>query len=83
MQVVLTDEFEQLLARYRVLYQRELHHIHITEVVEGMVGVVDVGHTTTHTSGEVTTCLTQHNHASASHILAAMVASTLDDSDGT
>ena len=48
-----------------------------------MVGVVDVGHTTTHASSEVTTGLAQHNHASASHILAAVVASTFNHSDGT
>ena len=45
MQIVLTDEFEQFLTRDTVLYQRELHHIHVAEIVEGVLRVIDVGHT--------------------------------------
>ena len=41
MQIVLTDKLEQLLARDAVFHQRKFYHIHITEVVEGVVWVVD------------------------------------------
>ena len=82
-QVVLTDQFKQLLTTDTILDQREFHHIHITEVVERVVRVIDVCHATTHTSREVSSCLTQHDNASTSHILTAMVAGALDDCDGT
>ena len=82
-QIVLTDELEQFLARNRVLNQRELHHIHVAEVVERMVRVVDVGHTARHSCGEVAARLSEHHHATAGHVLAAVVASTLDDGDGS
>ena len=48
-----------------------------------MAGIVHVGHTTTHTSGEVAPRLTQYYHATACHILTAMVTSTFNHSDGT
>ena len=83
MEVVLTDELKQFFARNTVLNKAKLYHIHVTEVVEVVRGVVDVGHTTTHTSSKVAACLTEHNHASASHIFTAVVASTLDDGNGT
>ena len=82
-QIVLTDEFEQFLATNAVLYESKFNHIHITEVVERVVWIIDVSHTTTHTSSEVATGLTQHYHTTASHILTAVVACTLDDRDGT
>lgn len=82
-QIVLANQFEQLLARHRVLYQREFHHIHIAVVVKGVVGIVDVGHTARHACSEVATRLAQHHHAAAGHILATVVASALDDGNST
>ena len=83
MKIVLTDEFKEFLARYGVLDQRELYHIHIAEIVKRMVGVINVGHTATHTRSKVTTRFAQYHHATARHILATMVAGTLDDRRGS
>ena len=82
-EIVLADELVQLLAVCAVLDEIDFHHVHVAEVVEVVVLVPYIGYTTTHTSGKVTTCLTEHYHASACHVLAAVVASTLDDSNGT
>ncbi len=73
----------QLLAIGAVLHEVDLHHIHVAEVVEVVVLVPYVGDTTTHTSGEVTASLTEHYHTTARHVLAAVVAGTLDDGYGT
>ena len=83
MEVVLTDQFQQFLAADTVLDESQFHHIHVTEVVERMVLVIDVGHTATHTGCEVTARLTEHHHATTSHIFTAVIASALDDGDGT
>ena len=80
---MLADKFEQLFAADAVLDQRQLHHIHVAEVVEGVIGVIHVGHTARHACGEVPACLTEHYHATARHVFAAVVARTLDDGDGT
>ena len=82
-QIVLTNQLQQFFARYAVLNQREFNHIHVAEVVECVIGVVNIGHATTHTGSKVSACLTQHYHTSASHILAAVVAGTFNHSDGT
>ena len=81
-QIVLTDELQEFLTRYGVLHQRELHHIHITEVVEGVVKIIDVSHATTHTCGEVTTRLAEYHHTTACHILTTVIACALDDGNG-
>ena len=81
-QVMLADELEQFLARHAVLDQRELHHVHVAEIVERVVGVINVGHAAAHSSGEVAPRPSEHHHATARHILAAVVARALDDGDG-
>ena len=48
-----------------------------------MVRVIDVCHTTTHTSGEVTARLAEYYHTTACHILTTVIACTLDDGNGT
>ena len=83
MQVMLADELEQLLAAHGVLDEREFHHVHVAEIVERVVLVIDVGDTTTHTCGEVAAGLAEHDHATAGHVFAAVVAGTLDDGDGS
>ena len=82
-QVMLADEFEQFLARYTVFNETEFHHIHVAEIVEGVVWVVDVGNTTTHTGSEVTASLAKYNHTPASHILTTVITSALDDGYGS
>ena len=82
-QIVLADELEQFLPRNTVLYERELYHIHIAEVVEGMVRVVDVCDATTHAGSEVAPSLAQYHHTATSHILATVVAGTFNYGDGT
>ena len=80
---MLADELEQFFTRDTVFYQRELHHIHVAEIVERVVGVIDIGYAATHTGGEVAPGLAQHHHAAARHVLAAVVACALDDGDGS
>ena len=82
-QIVLADELEQFLPRNTVLYERELYHIHITEVVEGMIRVVDVCDAATHAGSEVAPSLAQYHHTATSHILATVVAGTFNHGDGT
>ena len=82
-EIMLADELVQLLAVGAVLDKVDFHHIHVAEVVEVVVLVPYVGHTATHTCGKVAARLAEHYHASACHVLATVVASTLDDSDGT
>ena len=48
-----------------------------------MVLVPDIGHTTAHTGGEVSSCLTKHNHPTACHVLAAVVACAFQYRNGT
>ena len=81
-QIMLANQFVKFLARDAVFNQRELHHIHVAEVVETVVGVVDVGDTARHAGGEVSAGLAEHDNASAGHILAAVVAGALDDGYG-
>ena len=82
-EIMLTDEFEEFLAGHRVFDKRKLHHIHITEVIKRMVRVIDVCHTATHAGSKVTSCFAKHHNTSACHIFAAVVAGTLNDSNGT
>ena len=82
-QIVLAYEFEQLLAAYVVLNERELHHVHIAEVVEVVMTVPDVCHTAAHAGSEVSSGVAEHYHATACHVFAAVVAGTLDDGNGT
>ena len=82
-EVVLTNEFVQFFARHAIFHQIDLHHVHITEVVEVVVLVPDIGHTTAHTGGEVSSCLTKHNHPTACHVLAAVVACAFQYRNGT
>ena len=82
-EIVLTNQLVQLLAIGAVLDEVDLHHIHITEVVEVVVLVPDISDTTAHTSGEVAASLTEHYDTSTGHVLTAVVACTLDDGDGT
>ena len=82
-EVMLADELEQFLARNAVLDERELDHVHVAEVVERMLGVIDVGHASRHTCGKVAARLAEHHDASTGHVFAAMVACTLDDGDGS
>ena len=80
---MLTNEFVQFLAESAVLHKVDLHHVHITEVVEVVVLVPYVCDTTRHTCSEITSSLSEHNHTTTGHIFAAVVAGTLDDSDST
>ena len=52
----------QLLAIGAVLHEVDLHHIHVTEVIEVVVLIPYIGNTTTHTSGEVTAGFTEQIH---------------------
>ena len=83
MQVVLANQFQQFLARHTVLHQINLHHVHIAEVVERVLGVIDVGYTSRHTCGKVPADLAEHHHTTACHILTAVVAGALDDGYGS
>ena len=83
MQVVLANQFQQFLARHTVLHQINLHHVHIAEVVERVLGVIDVGYTSRHTCGKVPAGLAEHHHTTACHILTAVVAGALDDGYGS
>ena len=82
-EIMLTDQLVQLLAIGAVLHEVDLHHIHVTEVIEVVVLIPYVGNTTTHTSGEVTAGFTENYYSTARHILAAVVTSTLNHGDGT
>ena len=76
---MLADELVQLLAVVAVIDEVYLHHVHVAEVVEVVVLVPHVGHAARHAGGEVAASLAEHHDTSASHILAAVVARTLDD----
>ena len=82
-EIMLTDQLVQLLAIGAILHEVNLHHIHVTEVIEVVVLIPYVGNTTTHTSGEVTAGFTENYYSTARHILAAVVTSTLNHGDGT
>ena len=82
-EVVTTDEVVQLVAGCLVFHERQFHHVHIAEVIERMVGVPYIGYTSTHTCGEVAACLSEYHDATTGHVLAAMVACTFDDGNGT
>ena len=79
MQIVLTYQLEQFLPADAVLYQRQFHHVHIAEVVEVVVRVIYIGDASRHSGSEIPSRLAQHNHPPACHILAAVVASALDN----
>ena len=80
---MLADELVEFLAIGVFFDEVDFHHVHVTEVVEVVVLVPDVGYTTRHSGGEVTSGLAEHHYASACHVFTAMVASTLDDGNGT
>ena len=82
-EIVLADELMELLAVGGLLDKVDLHHIHVAEIVEVVVLVPDVGHTTTHTSGEVAACRTEDDDTATRHILTAVVSGALHDGDGT
>ena len=82
-EIVLANQFVQLLTADTVLDKVDFHHIHITEVVEVVVLVPYIGNTARHTCCKVATCLTQHDDASACHILTAVVTGTLQYGNGT
>ena len=78
---MLADKFEQFFAADRILHKVYLHHIHVAEVVESVVWVIDVSHAATHSGCEVAPSLTKNHNTSACHVLAAMVACAFDDSN--
>ena len=80
---MLAYEFQQFLARDAVLDEVDFNHIHVAEVVECVLGVVNVGHTTTHACSEVAARLAEHHHTTSRHVFAAVVAGSFDDGNGT
>ena len=82
-EIMLTDELVQLLAIGAVFHEVDLHHIHITEVIEVVVLIPYIGYTTTHTCCKVATSLAKYYDSTTCHIFTAVVAGTLDDSYGT
>ena len=73
---MLADEFVEFLACRAFLDERNLHLIHIAEIIECVFTVPDVSQTSTHTGGEIATYLSKYHYTTAGHILAAMVACT-------
>ena len=55
-EIMLTNQLMQLLAIGAVFHEVNLHHIHVTEVIEVVVLIPYVGNTTTHTSGDGIQC---------------------------
>ena len=73
----------QLLAVAGVIDEVYLHHVHVAEIVEVVVLVPHVCHAARHAGGEVAARLAEHHHASACHVLAAVVARSLYHGRGT
>ena len=80
---MLTDELEQFLATDRIFHKVYLHHIHVAEVVEGVVWIIDISHAATHACCEVPARLSEDNDTPAGHVFATMVACSFDDSNGS
>src|SRR3954471_469966 len=75
---VLLDERAHLL-EVLVLHVLELDQLGVAARRELALGVEHVGDTAAHARGEVATGRTEHHHATARHVLAAVVAGPLDD----
>src|SRR6185295_10329509 len=55
------------------------HHLVVELCGENIVRVVDVGNATTHAGPKVSTGCTEHDHTTAGHVLATVIADALDD----
>ena len=73
----------QFLAVGGFFDEAQLHHFHIAEIVEIAVTVPDVGHTAGHACGKVASRLSEYYHASAGHVLTAVVTYALHYGCGT
>ena len=60
----------------------DLDHLVVDLAVEVAVRVVDVGDAARHAGAEVAAGVAEHDHATAGHVLAAVVADALDDRGG-
>ena len=69
---MLAYQFVQFLAVVAFVNKVDFHHVHITEVVEVVVLVPNVCHSTAHTGSKVASGFAQHYHATARHILTAV-----------
>src|SRR6266852_1671417 len=77
--MVAHDERVDALYLLAVAERSQLDHPGVAAVVEAGVIVEHVGDSTAHPGGEVAPGAAQHDHRAARHVLAAMVADTLDD----
>ena len=60
----------------------EVHQFGVEVLLECLVGVVDVRDATGHAGAEVTSGGSEDDHLSTRHVLATMIAHTLDDGSG-
>src|SRR3954471_1282539 len=63
-----------------VVHLLELDELRVAARGELALGIEDVGDAATHARGEVAPGRTEHDHAPAGHVLAAVIADSLDDS---
>src|SRR5690606_18318932 len=69
------------LVLFRKRLERNLRHV--AALLEGTVFVQHVSHAPRHTGGEVASGLTEHDHRTAGHVLAAVVAHAFYHRGGT
>lgn len=76
-EVMLADQFMQFLPVRCLLDKRELHHLHVAEIIEVVVLVPHVSHAATHSGSEITSGFSQYHDPSSGHVFATVVAYTL------
>ncbi|GKT49344.1 uncharacterized protein ColSpa_09525 [Colletotrichum spaethianum] len=81
--VVVLDEAAEIGDLGGLLDSLGLHHLGVELREEVLVNVEDVGDTAGHTGSEVAASAAQNDDTAASHVLATVVADTLNDSGGT
>ena len=74
---MLADQFMQFLPVRCLLDKRELHHLHVAEIIEVVVLVPHVSHAATHSGSEITSSFSQYHDPSSGHVFATVVAYTL------
>jgi hypothetical protein len=81
--VVILDQTAQESNLMRVLNAAKLDHLLVDLALEVLVDVENVGNTTRHTGGEVATSAAEAENTTTSHVLATVVAHTLNDGGDT
>ena len=57
-----------------LIYERKLYHLHVAEVVECAVGIVDIRYASTHTGCKVAASAPKYYSDTSGHVFAAVIA---------